>query len=150
MKVRELMTTDVTTTLPKTNVARAARLMWDHDCGVLPVVDATGHVTGMITDRDICRAVTTHARPAARIAVDEIASHPVYSTSPDDDAKTALETMKAHQVRRLPVVDAGGHLKGILSMNDIVLHAESATGIEPSAIVDALKGICAHKHLQLT
>jgi CBS domain-containing protein len=115
-------------------------------CGVLPVVDANGRVTGMLTDRDICRAVTTHARPPARISVDEIASHHVYSTAPDDDAETALETMKAHQVRRLPVVDAGGHLKGILSMNDIVLHAD---GVKAGAIVDALKGICAHKHLEL-
>jgi CBS domain-containing protein len=149
MKVKELMTTAVATTPPNANLARAARLMWDRDCGVLPVVDATGHVMGMITDRDICRAVTTHARPASRIAVEEIASHHVYSVTPEDDAETALQAMTAHQVRRLPVVDAGGHLKGILSMNDIVLHAGDATGVKASAIVDALKGICAHKHLEL-
>lgn len=146
MKVKELMTTDVATTLPKTNLARAARLMWDRDCGILPVVDATGHVTGMVSDRDICHAVTTHARQASRIAVEEIASPHVYSTSPDDDVETALQTMKTHQVRRLPVVDAGGHLKGLVSMNDVVLHAD---GVKESAIVDALKGICAHKHLEL-
>lgn len=50
--------------------------------------------------------------------------------------------MKAQQVHRLPVVDAQGRLKGILSMNDIVLHSGAAS---PNQIVDSLAGICAHR-----
>ena len=148
MTVNDVMTRDVITTLPRTSLARAARLMWDHDCGFLPVIDPSGHITSVITDRDICKAVTTSMRPASRISVSEISVKSVYSTDPGADLKTALETMKTHQVRRLPVVDEAGHIKGVVSMNDIVLHAAGVTGIDALDVVDALKGICRHTHVE--
>lgn len=148
MKVQELMTRDVVSTQARTSLSRAARLMWDHDCGFLPVVNPEGHITSVITDRDICRAVTTSARPASRIAVDETSSKTVYSVTPDDDVAVALETMKTHQVRRLPVVSREGHIKGILSMNDIVLRAGGA-GVKNDDIVETLKSICRHTQVEM-
>ena len=50
--------------------------------------------------------------------------------------------MKAHKVRRLPVVDADGHVRGILSLNDVVTHAGSAS---PTEVVSTLAGICEHR-----
>lgn len=147
MKVSELMTRDVVTVDAGKTLVEAARLMWDYDCGVLPLVSASGEVRGMITDRDVCRALTK-GRMATRIPVREVASSKVYATGPDEDVETALQTMKAHQVRRLPVVDTSGHLVGLLSMNDIVLHAGGVNGVRALAIIEALKGICAHKHVQ--
>lgn len=142
MRVRELMTSNVRTCRPESNLAEAGREMWDGDCGALPIVNDAGRVIGMITDRDICIALATRGRPADRVAVHEVAQGHAYTCLPDDDASTALHTMQAHQVRRLPVVDAEGHLRGILSLNDVVTHAESAS---PGEVMSTLAGICAHR-----
>src|SRR3990172_6727699 len=110
MKVREIMTTDVASCHPDTTLAESAAAMWDRDCGTLPVVTSEGRVTGMITDRDICIAVATKGRTADRIAVREVSAGHVCSCLPNDEIDQALETMKTHKVRRLPVVDEQGHL----------------------------------------
>jgi CBS domain-containing protein len=149
MKVRDIMTTDVSSCQPETNLAAVAKTMWDRDCGILPVVTNEGRVIGMITDRDICMAVATKGQTADRIFVREVSAGTIYSCLPNDDTRVALETMKTRKVRRLPVVDEQGHLKGILSMNDIVLHANAKRGIAPTEIVGTLKGICEHPHVQV-
>jgi CBS-domain-containing membrane protein len=104
----------------------------------------------MITDRDICMAVATKCREAAGITAAEVLSGQLYACAPDDDIKEALGTMAEHQVRRLPVVDAFGGIEGLLSFNDIVLHADRAKGKKPPAlsceeVLKALKAICAHR-----
>src|SRR4029077_9235899 len=98
-----------------TSLAEAVRLMWEKDCGVLPVVTADGKVSGMITDRDICVAIATRGQTADRIVVSAVIGAKVCGCTPDDDAVDALKIMKTQRVRRLPVVDAKGRLKGILS-----------------------------------
>ena len=142
MKVRDLMTSDVKTCRSDTNLAEVVRDMLDGDCGALPVVSDDGRVAGIITDRDICVAVATRGRPADRIAVREVARDHAYTCLPDDDASAALQQMKLYKIRRLPVVDADGHLRGMLSLNDIVTHAGAAS---PTDVVSALASICAHQ-----
>ena len=142
MRVRDVMTSDVRTCRPDTNLAEAVREMWEGDCGALPVVNDEGRVTGMITDRDICIALATRGRSADRVAVREVAQGPVHTCLADDDTATALETMKTHRVRRLPVIDADGHVRGILSLNDVVTHTGSAL---PTEVVRTLAGICEHR-----
>jgi CBS domain-containing protein len=148
MKVRDIMTTDVSSCQPEANLADVARIMWDRDCGIVPIVTSDGQVTGTITDRDICMGVATKGRTPDRISVREVSAGTVYSCLPDDETDVALETMKTRRVRRLPVVDREGYLKGILSMNDVVLHASSKQGITPAEIVSTLKGICEHRHVR--
>jgi CBS domain-containing protein len=116
--------------------------MWEGDCGALPVVNDEGRVTGVITDRDICIAVATRGRSADRIAVREVAQGHAYTCLPNDDAMVALQTMKAHKIRRLPVVDAEGHVRGMLSLNDVVTHAGAAS---PSEVLSTLASICEHR-----
>jgi CBS domain-containing protein len=142
MKVRELMTSEVRTCRPDMNLAEAVREMWDGDCGALPVVNDEGRVTGMITDRDICVAVATRGRTADRIAVRDVASGHAHTCLVEDDLEAALRAMKLHRVRRLPVVDPEGHIRGILSLNDIVTHAGAAS---PKEVVSTLAGICGHE-----
>ncbi len=142
MKVRDLMTTDVTTCRPETNLAEAVREMWEKDCGILPVVNDEGRVTGVITDRDICIAVATRDRSADRIAVREVVQGHVHTCLEDDDVTVALKAMKAHKVRRLPVVTADGHLRGMLSLNDVLTHAGAAS---PTEIVSTLASVCEHR-----
>ena len=142
MKVKDVMTVDVKSCRPETNAAEAVKTMWDQDCGALPIVNNDRKVVGMITDRDLSVAVATTGRAAERIVVKDVATGKAYTCQADDDVPVALEVMKAQQVRRLPVVDAEGRLKGILSMNDIVLHSGAAS---PNQIVDSMAGICAHR-----
>lgn len=128
MKVRDLMTKTVACCLPETNLAAAGALMWEIDCGVLPVVNDQRKVIGMLTDRDACIALTTKDRRAAAIKVSEVVtSHTVVCHS-DDDIATVLEIMGREKVHRLPVVNGLGILEGIISMNDIVLRAEKEVG----------------------
>lgn len=150
MKVQDVMTSNVGTCRPETNLAEAAMMMWDGDCGVLPVVDDQGKVVAMITDRDIAIAAATNDRPASHIAVHEAMSGTVSFVLPDEDIRTALKTMRHDKVRRLPVLDHDGHLKGLLSVNDIVCRAEEPRGktvpeITYEEAMGTIKAICEHR-----
>ncbi len=124
MKVAEIMTGDVKSCRPESNLAEAARMMWENDCGCVPVVDDCGAVAGMITDRDICMAVATQNRLASEITAGEIASPRVVACTPDMAVTDALSVMQKEQVRRLPVIDDGGKLVGILSISDVTLNSK--------------------------
>lgn len=150
MKVQDVMTGGVKSCGPDTNLAAAAMIMWESDCGAVPVLDDAGKVIGMITDRDICMAAATKDRGASRIAVGEVITGSVFSCRPEDDLSAALKTMRNEQVRRLPVVGDDGGLRGVLSVNDVLLRAEAAGGKKTPAlsyaeVVDTLKSICEHR-----
>lgn len=142
MKVREIMTAQPKTAFPGTNLAAAAHLLWDADCGVLPIVEG-GKLVGVVTDRDMYIALATRNKPASQITVGEVASGAVWACGPDDEVQVALDAMKTRRVRRLPVVD-GGALVGILSMNDVVLAAGTGKAVRNEEVVDTLKAIYAH------
>jgi CBS domain-containing protein len=146
MKVKDIMTTDLKTCTPDTTVAEAAHLMWDGDCGILPVVDE-GVLVGVVTDRDMYIALATKNARASQLRVGAVASTKVATCAPDDDVRAALATMKQSRVRRLPVVGFGDTVTGILSMNDILrATAAGKKGLANDAIVEALGAICAHHH----
>jgi CBS domain-containing protein len=144
MKVKELMTTDVRTCSSDTTVAEAAHLMWEGDCGVLPVVD-DGELTGIVTDRDMYIALATQNARASHLKVGAVATKTPVTCTPEDDVQAVLATMKQARVRRLPVVGFGGMVLGILSMNDILL-AAGAGKVASEAVVSTLQAICAHHH----
>jgi CBS domain-containing protein len=128
MKVSNLMNNRVRVCAPETSLATAASMMWEGDCGVLPVVDVDDKVVGMITDRDIAIAAATKNRPVAAISVAEVISGHLCSCHPNDELHAALKTMRHEKIRRLPVINDAGRLEGILTVNDIVLAAEEARG----------------------
>jgi CBS domain-containing protein len=103
MKVKDLMTNEVKVCDLNSSLAQAAKLMWDNDCGILPVLKDGSEIVGLITDRDICMAAATKDRNIASISVAEVITGEVYSTRPEDDVHSALKTMQEHKVRRLPV-----------------------------------------------
>jgi CBS domain-containing protein len=145
MKVEDLMTPGPRTCTRATNLAEAAALMLDADCGILPVVDDQGKLVGVVTDRDMYIALATRNKLASELTAGEVARRQVFTCSPDDDVQTALATMKQHHVRRLPVEGFGGTVTGIVSMNDILL-AAGRKGVRNAEIVDTLQAICAHRH----
>ena len=124
MKVQDIMNYPAVCCTPETNVGAAVELMWKHNCGILPVLGAAGTVEGVITDRDICIAMGTRNRLPGDLSVGEISSKKAYTCRPDEEIHEALETMATQRVRRLPVVDEQGGPSGILSMEDILLHAD--------------------------
>ena len=148
MKVQEVMTQDVKACFPDTNLAAAAALMWQNDSGILPVVINGGHAVGVITDRDIAIAVGTRGRSPQELRVDEVIHGPVIACTPDDDVHTALKLMRKDKVRRLPVLTDDGVLKGIVSLNDVVLHAQKGNKeLDYDDVVSTFKAICEHPHL---
>ncbi len=146
MKVRNLMTREVETCKSTDDLTTAAMIMWRNDCGVVPVTDDGRHVVGVITDRDICMAAATRHRPPEEIPAGDVVSHRVISARPDDDLRTALETMRSEHVRRLPVVDRERNLEGVLSINDVILGAVHGGDTSPSMndVMATLQSICAH------
>lgn len=150
MKIRDLMTKTVASCLPETNLAAAGALMWESDCGVLPVVDERRRVTGVLTDRDVCVALTTRDRRASSLTVEDVATAPAFVCNQDDDVKAALKIMQRQKIHRLPVVNKAGMLEGIVSLNDIVLRAGKGVArkhpdVSYDDIVETLQAICARR-----
>ena len=150
MKVKEIMTGSPKACTLTDNLAQVARLMWEADCGIVPVVAEGGRVVGLITDRDICMASMTKGRNVSNIVVEDVVSGKVFNCKPNDDIHIALETMRENKVRRLPVIAADGTLLGMLSMNDVMLRAEDtrdkkAPEVSYGDVVNTYKSICQHR-----
>jgi CBS domain-containing protein len=124
MKVRDIMTQTAVCCRPETNVGAAVEMLWIHNYGMLPVVDENQKLIGIVTDRDICIALGTRNRLPGNLAVGDVATTPVFTCKPDDEIHEALGIMTEHQVHRLPVVNGDGVPQGVLSMDDILLHAD--------------------------
>lgn len=145
MKIRDIMTHHVISCSPGTNLATAVELLWANDCGALPVTE-DDKVTGIITDRDICIALGTCNRAAADMKVGEVASRDVEACAQDADIHSAMATMRRAQVRRLPVVDANGELKGMLGLNDIVLAVDRRHGdLTYEEVMNTVKAVSEHR-----
>ncbi len=125
MKVRDAMVKTPVSCGLETNLGEAVEIMWKRNCGSLPVVDAHRRVVGIITDRDIAIAMGTRSRLPAEIAVAEAATRKVHSCKSTDDVRWALDIMGENKVRRLVVVNEQNQLEGVLSMDDVVLCAET-------------------------
>ncbi len=150
MKVKDLMTANPQSCSLPNSLAEVAGLMWENDCGVLPVVSEDGKVVGLITDRDICMAAALQGQRLADISVENTITGRVFACEPDDDVRTALETMQENRVRRLPVISADGALQGLLSLNDVALKAEvpnqkKTPDVSYLDVIDTYKSICEHR-----
>jgi CBS domain-containing protein len=151
MKVQDAMNENVKFCQPDTNLAEATAMMWEYDCGALPVVVDGGKAIGVITDRDLAIAAGTKNRPASEIQVGEVMSRNLFAASAEDDLHTALTLMRKEKVRRLPVTNPEGVLKGILCLNDVALLAEhpdvkTASQVTYEDVVRTLKALCEHRH----
>ncbi|MGB0037075.1 MAG: CBS domain-containing protein [Candidatus Acidiferrales bacterium] len=146
MKVKDVMMRTAASCTLDTNLGTAVEILWNRNCGILPVVDAQQNVVGVVTDRDICIALGTRNLLPGEIVVSQVTSGKVFDCKPDDDIRTAMATMAQAKVRRLPVVNANGKLEGILSMDDIVVHSEAkVSGKTPELsydnVVETLKTV---------
>jgi CBS domain-containing protein len=141
-----LKITDVMTPIPECctaddSVIEVARIMETRDVGVVPIVESqdTRRVIGVLTDRDIVLRVVAQGRdPNEVISVRDIMTNEVVSCSPDADVLHVEELMKAHQIRRVLVIDDDGSVVGIVSMADVARHSnETQLGDTEKAITHA-------------
>lgn len=148
MKIKELMTPNPKAIWLTESVSDAAQLMWENDCGILPVIKDGRKVVGLITDRDICMAVAIRGTEPASISVEEVMTGQVFAVGPEDELERALQLMREHRVHRVPVVNPDGELEGILSLNDVVLKATKTEGkrgaIGYGDVVKTFQAICRH------
>lgn len=116
---RDVMTANPACCKPETPLDQVARLMVQHNCGEIPVIDLAEQVVGVVTDRDIvCRVVAEGKNPMAYPA--EICMSELVVTMPmDAPIPEVLAAMEKHQIRRVPVVDDRGRCVGMISQADV-------------------------------
>lgn len=126
MRVDQLMTREVSTCRPDDSLDRAAQLMWDRDCGCLPVSTGDGatRVVGLITDRDICMCALFQRKPLHDLRVSQAMSQQVRACEASDSVIEAEKAMREARIRRLPVLNEQGALIGLISLSDIAREAE--------------------------
>ena len=122
-KCRDIMTKDPFCCLAGDSVVRAARLMKDHDIGLLPVLEdhENKRLAGVVTDRDLVIKVLAEGLDPATTAVEHAMSKRVVACSPDDSYDQALELMEKHRIRRVPAIDHSGRVVGVISEADVAL-----------------------------
>jgi CBS domain-containing protein len=132
---REIMTPGATFCPQDTTVADAASRMAAEAIGAVPVCNADGRLTGVVTDRDLAVKVVAEGRdPSATRLADILDGSEVVTIGADDSAEEAIRTMKEHAVRRLPVID-GTDLVGMVSQADI---ARAMPDAKIGDLVDAI------------
>ncbi len=123
VRASDIMTKDVTTCSPRDSLREVADRLESENVGSLPVVD-NGRLVGIITDRDIVCRVIAEGRDTRNSFVADAMSEDLVTCWADDSLITVINRMGEHQIRRLPVVDTNGRLRGIIAMADIALEAE--------------------------
>jgi|SRR5262245_26040068 len=135
---REVMTPEPACCHTSDSIVRVAQLMKTEDVGAVPVVESPSspRLVGMVTDRDIVVKGVAAGRSIENATVKEVMTADVVSCREDDDVSKAVARMAERQVRRMPVVDGSGMLRGIIAQADIAtrVHQDKTTG----ALVEAI------------
>lgn len=142
------MTSKVYSCDTRDTLERVAQIMWDRDCGSVPIVDGHNHVVGAVTDRDCAMAAYLQGKPLAQIRVVDVISRHVAACEPSTSIADAMNTMRHCAIRRLPVVDTGGCLVGIITLGDIALAAVPASlspGADAIEVARTLAALCEHQ-----
>jgi CBS domain-containing protein len=141
IRVQELMSKPVITCHQDESLSAAAKLLWDHDCGSIVVVDGEARVTGMLTDRDICMATYTQGKAPYELAVRDAMAKQVYSCHATDTIKQVLSRMKQGQIRRLPVVDVDNFPLGMISLNTLIRYTGAGDSSFERELIETLTAI---------
>src|SRR2546423_7151551 len=122
MRIRHVMTKDPSCCVPSDSAVRAAKIMRDERAGIVPIIEneQSQRIIGVVTDRDLCMNVVAEGRDPATVTVQECMTTKVVTCSPDDSIEKVTELMRENQIRRVPVVNDGGELQGIVALADVV------------------------------
>jgi CBS domain-containing protein len=152
MRVEQLMTRTVQSCGPEDTLEHAAQLMWNYDCGCLPVCSGDGvtRTVGIVTDRDICMGALFQGKPLRELRVGDAMAKQLLTCRPGDSVAEAEAIMRRARIRRMPVVDAENMLVGVISLADLAREANREQTaphreITEVEITDTLAAICAPK-----
>lgn len=119
MRVEDVMTRGVEVVPPETTVQRAAVAMAERDIGTV-LIGSELEPIGLLTDRDIILRVVIEAKDVQSTTVGEVMSKALFTCRISDEIDQAWHLMETHQVRRLPVLDDGGRVAGMVARSDIL------------------------------
>jgi len=140
MTIKEVMTKNPAFCAPSSSAQTAALVMQQKDTGIVPVTEDafSRKLAGVVTDRDLCLAVLAHGRDPSHVWVQECMTREPVTCHLDEEIGAALRRMREHQIRRIPVVDEEGNLKGMVSLADLVRQRV----ISPAELFDTMEKIC--------
>jgi CBS domain-containing protein len=125
---REIMTGGTECVGANETLEEAARKLADLDVGAMPICGEDDRLKGMLTDRDIVVKAVAQGKSLSETTAGELGEGKPVTIGADDSVEEALQTMKDHKVRRLPVID-GHDLIGVVSQADIATNlSEEQTG----------------------
>ena len=140
MKVKDAMHKGVDWVSPDTPVTELAKLMREHDIGAIPIGESD-RLIGMVTDRDIvCKGLASNGFDARRAMASDVMTEGIHCCREDDDLAKAVRHMEGLKIRRLPVINKGRRMVGILSLGDV---SHSASG---DLVSEWAKSVSAHHH----
>jgi len=147
-RTRDVMTHYVITIHPWETIQRAAQILYECDCGALPVVNNSGQLMGMVTDRDIALRIIGRGIDPRRARVEDCMTSEAIACRDDDSIESCMRQMSRHQLRRVPIVDGRDCVIGIVSQSDLARHA----GTHPEhgerrAVADVLCAISEPTHM---
>jgi CBS domain-containing protein len=119
MKVEDVMVHDPQCCRPDDDLATVANVMWDLDCGCVPIVGDARHIVGMITDRDACMAALLNGKPLHELRASAVMAREVVTAKLGERVHDVMDKMRKAKVRRVPVTDQDGKVVGIVSMHDV-------------------------------
>ena len=138
MKVKDAMHKGVDWVGPDTPVAELAKLMRDHDVGAIPIGE-NDRLVGIVTDRDIvCKGLAQDDFDALDVTARDVMTAQIHCCREDDDLAKAVRHMEELKVRRLPVINKGKRMVGILSLGDV---SHSAT---VDLVSECIRSLSAH------
>ncbi len=110
---------------PQATILEATRLMNEHSIGALVVIEG-GRIVGIFTERDVLRRVVACDRNPSHVRIDDVMTTDVACCTPATTVDEARSVMKNHRIRHLPVIDAVGNVRGLISIGDLNAHLADA------------------------
>lgn len=139
MKIAQLIANKgpfVATITSEANIAHLVDDLKRHNIGAVVVSPDGRTVEGIVSERDIVRAMTEHLRDIATLTVGQIMTTEVYTCAPDDSVEELMGQMTEHRFRHVPVIDADGALIAVVSIGDLVKHRLAELGDERAALIN--------------
>lgn len=143
MQIKDIMSQPVVTCPLNSTLDHAAQLMWEFDCGIIPIVSDDGRLAGVVTDRDACMAAYTQGRPLSDIPVGVAMAKSTIACHKGDSVEAVESLMKTNQIRRVPILDDESRVVGLVSLNDLARLAGRArrNGVDRQ-LVETMAAIC--------
>lgn len=118
------------------NITNLVDLLKRHNIGAAVVSDDGRHILGIISERDVVRALASHSGEISALEVSALMTKDVYTCTPDDTVEGLMHVMTEQKFRHVPVVDSDGTLLSVVSIGDLVRNRLEELADERSALID--------------